>query len=106
MTLSKIFYLDIVNVELYARVLNLFNTKQILNVYPTTGTPQDDGWLTSALASQYLDIPNYAAFYKAVNLANRFAYMNIGGGGGLGQIGGTDIYGAPREFRVGLKIEL
>ncbi|MEK6650503.1 MAG: hypothetical protein AABY75_05970, partial [Bacteroidota bacterium] len=106
MTLGKVFYLGIVDIELYARVLNVFNTKSIINLYPTTGTPQDDGWLTSPLAAGYLVIPQYEAFYRAVNLANRFAYMNIGGGGGLGQQGGTDIYGSPREIRIGMKVEL
>jgi hypothetical protein len=41
-----------------------------------------------------------------VNLANRHAYMSIGGGGGLGQQGGNDLYGSPREIRIGMKLEL
>lgn len=106
MTISKVFYLDFVNLELYARVLNLFNTKSVLNVYPTTGTPFDDGWLKSPFAVSYKEVPNYEAWYKAVNLANRWSYMNIGGGGGLGQQGGNDLFGSPREIRVGMKVEL
>jgi hypothetical protein len=106
MTLSKMFYLDFVNLELYARVINLFNTKSVLNVFPSTGTPYDDGWLKSPLARQYREIPNYEAFYRAINLQNRWAYTGIGGGGGLGGIAGTDIFGAPREIRIGMKLEL
>jgi outer membrane receptor protein involved in Fe transport len=106
MTLSKMFYLDFVNLELYARVINLFNTKSVLNVFPSTGTPYDDGWLKSPLARQYKELPNYEAFYRAINLQNRWAYTNIGGGGGLGGIAGTDIFGSPREIRIGMKLEL
>ncbi|MCU0452365.1 MAG: TonB-dependent receptor [Bacteroidetes bacterium] len=106
MNISKMFYLDFVNLEIYARVLNLFNAKSVLNVYPTTGTPNDDGWLKSPFAVSYKAIPNYEAWYKAVNLANRHAYMSVGGGGGLGQQGGNDLFGSPREIRIGMKLEL
>lgn len=106
MTISKMFYLDIVNLEIYARILNLFDTKRVINVYPTTGTPFDDGWLKSPFAVSYREVPNYEAWYKAVNLANRHAYMNIGAGGGLGGQTGTDLYDSPREIRIGMKLEL
>jgi outer membrane receptor protein involved in Fe transport len=105
MTVSKVFYFDFVNFELYARVLNLFNTKQVINVYPTTGNAYDDGWLKSSFAVSYREVPNYEAWYRAVNLANRHAYMNIGTGG-LGGQGGTDLFGSPREIRIGMKLEL
>jgi len=101
LNLSKMFYLGDVNLEFYVNVLNLFNSKQILNVYPTTGTAQDDGWLTSPLAAPFAADPQYVAFYKAINQDNRWAYM----GAGRGQVG-TDIYGAPRQIRVGLKLEM
>ena len=106
MTISKVFYLGVVDLELYARVLNLFNTKSVLNVYPNTGVPQSDGWLTSDLSLGYLNIPNYQAFYRAINVNNRWAYMSVGGDGGLGQQSGSDIYGSPREIRIGMKVEL
>jgi outer membrane receptor protein involved in Fe transport len=106
MTISKTFYMDIFNLEVYARVLNLFNTKHILNVYPTTGTPTDDGWLKSPFASSYKALPLYEDFYRAINLENRWAYNRLGSGGGLGGQVGGDIYGSPREIRVGVKLEL
>jgi hypothetical protein len=106
LNISKVFFMDFGNVELYARVLNLFNTKQILNVYPTTGTPYDDGWLKSPYAVPYREIPNYEAFYRAINLNNRYAYTSIGAGGGLGQQAGGDLFGPPRQIIFGLKLEM
>jgi len=107
MTFNKVFFLDYFNVEVYARVLNVFNTKSILNVFPSTGTPYDDGWLKNSLATQYLQIPGYEQFYRAVNLDNRWAYARVNGvaGGGLGQQAGNDLFGAPREIRLGVKLE-
>lgn len=105
MTFNKVFYLEPVNVEIYARVLNLFNTKHVLNVFPTTGTPYDDGWLKSPYAEPYKAIPLYEEFYRAINLANRYSYMSLGFGGGLGNQAGGDLFGAPREIRLGIKLE-
>ena len=94
---SKVFFLEGFTAELYLNVLNLFNSKQINNVFPNTGTANDDGWLRSPLATQFVAIPQYADFYRAINLDNRFAYIGATG---------NDIYAAPREVRLGLKLEL
>jgi hypothetical protein len=37
------------NLNIYLQVLNLLNTRNILNVYNYTGNPSDDGYLASAL---------------------------------------------------------
>lgn len=94
---SKMFDLGGVNLELYVNVLNLLDSKQVLNVYPTTGSPDDDGWLTSPVAGAFVTNPQYVAFYKAINLDNRWAYTTATG---------NDIYGSPRQIRVGAKLEL
>ncbi len=83
--------------ELYVNVLNLLDSKQVLNVYETSGTPEDDGWLTSTQSKAYRDVPHYADFYRAINLDNRWTYI---------QRKGADIYGTPRQIRVGLRIEI
>lgn len=106
LTLNKVFYLNRFNVEVYARVLNLLNTKHVLNVFPTTGTPYDDGWLKSPYAEPYKQIPLYEEFYRKVVLENRWAYMGVGAGGGLGQIAGGDLFGSPRQIRIGVKFEM
>jgi hypothetical protein len=95
------------NVEVYARVLNLFNTKHVLNVFPTTGTPYDDGWLKSPFAEPYKGIPGYEDFYRAINLQNRWAYTAVGDiFGNLGQQVGNDLFGTPRQIRLGVKFEM
>jgi hypothetical protein len=96
MNISKLFYIGGVNFEIYANILNLLNTKQVIDVFPNTGTPTDDGWLKASAAQQYKAIPNYEAFYRAINLENRWGIMNYRG----------DVYSAPRQIRVGARVEL
>lgn len=94
---NKVFALAGADLEIYVHALNLFNAKNVLNVYPTTGEPDDDGWLSSPLAAPFLTIPNYAAFYRAINLDNRWAYTSATG---------NDLYGQPRQLRLGLRLGL
>ncbi|MCI0708180.1 MAG: TonB-dependent receptor [Ignavibacteriae bacterium] len=94
---SKVFYFESFTAELYLNVLNLFDTKHVVNVFPNTGTPTDDAWLRSPLATSYVATANYADFYKAINIDNRVAYLNATG---------NDMYGTPREVRLGLKLEI
>ncbi len=103
LTLNKVFYLSSFNLELYMNALNVLNTKQVINVYPTTGTAENDGWLTSALAADFIaGLPTqalkdqYVAFYKAFNLDNRFSYINATT---------NEIYGVPRQIRFGVRLE-
>ncbi|HEY5614640.1 MAG TPA: carboxypeptidase regulatory-like domain-containing protein [Bacteroidota bacterium] len=94
---SKVFYFEGFTAELYVNVLNLFDSKHVNNVFPSTGTPTDDGWLRSAFARSFIEIPNYEAFYSAINIDNRWAYIGATG---------NDIYGTPRQVRLGLKLEI
>ena len=94
---SKVFYLSDMTFELYVNVLNLFNMMQVTNVFPNTGTPTDDGWLRSPLSVSSQEIPRYTEFYQTINIDNRYYYKRATG---------NDLYGSPREIRVGLKLEL
>lgn len=96
MNLEKMFYFGSFNVKLYTTVLNVLNTKNIINVYQTTGTDDDDGWLKCPLASQYVKIAGYEPWYRAINLSN---------GWGWRYADGTNLWGAPRQIRVGLMLE-
>jgi len=96
LNVSKMFFFGGLSFEIYANVLNLLNTHQIINVFPNTGTPYDDGWFTSPFSTPYKAIPDYAAFYRAMNLDNRAGIMrNLG-----------DVFAAPRQIRVGARLEL
>lgn len=94
---SKLFDLGPIDLELYVNVLNLFNTKQVIDVYPTTGRPDDDGWLASPNALWIEEnVPNYRAMYNAFGNGNRYYAINT-------MIG--DTYGPPRQIRVGFRLE-
>jgi outer membrane receptor protein involved in Fe transport len=95
MNWNKVFYIGDFNLELYVHVINLLDSKEIIDVFPTTGTAQDDGWLKSPFSQSYKEIENYEDFYRAINLDNRWALM--------GTVG--DVYTAPRQIRLGLKLE-
>ena len=94
---SKLFDLGPINLELYVNVLNLLNTKQVINVYPMTGKPDDDGWLGSP-NSLWVgnNTPNYRSMYNAFGNGNRYYAINT-------MIG--DTYGPPRQIRVGFRLE-
>ena len=78
------------NLNVYAQVLNLLNTKNILNVYSFTGNPEDDGFLTSSQAQAQLALANSAvAFTDMYNIR-----MNNPGN-----------YSLPRQIRLGLLFE-
>ena len=98
LSLSKLFYMEGFNVEIYANLLNALDIKQIINVHPSTGTANDDGWLKSPYASSYKDIPNYEDFYRATNLDNRYWALQARTFGG-------DVYGTPRQARFGVRLE-
>ena len=61
--------------NVYLLVQNLFDTKRVASVYPATGLPDDDGYLTSSQAADFLsslgsegNIQSYMDLYKiAVN---------------------------------------
>ena len=88
------------NAKVYSYVINLFNRKNVLNVYNRTGSDKDDGFLTNPdLSQQIVEAsggPQYVQLYEAINLVNRQAYWSNEGG---------DIYDAPRQIRFGLQLD-
>ncbi len=89
-----------IGMNFYVYVQNLFNTKHIIDVYSRTGSAYDDGYLTnpdlSGLTVQGLG-DKYVELYEAINLEHRINY-NVNQGG--------DLFGAPRQIRFGVKMEL
>ncbi len=85
------------NVYLYAQ--NLLNTKNIINVYSRTGNAYDDGFLTDPILSETIirgRSQQYVDLYEAINLGNRQHYELTQGG---------DLFGPPRQVRLGFRIE-
>ena len=98
--IDKGFSLFGLNAKVYSRILNLFNRKNVLNVYNRTGSDKDDGFLTNPELSQQIVEASggqqYVQLYEAINLLNRQAYWSNEGG---------DIYDAPRQIRFGLQLD-
>lgn len=75
-------------VSLY--IVNLFDNRNVLNVYSETGDAYDDGWLSDpSSGGQYVKTfgPIYERLYRAINLDY-----------------GTN-YGPPRQIRLGFRLE-
>ena len=57
------------NMDVYIQVLNVFNNMNVLNVYDYTGSPDDDGYLTSSrardLIAQSISSEAFADLYRA-----------------------------------------
>lgn len=78
------------NLNVYVQVLNLFNTKNILNVYNYTGNAEDDGYLTSSQALSTLALANSAAAYTDMYTIRMNNPAN---------------YNLPRQIRIGVMFE-
>lgn len=75
------------NLNVYLQVLNLFNSRNVLNVYNYTGAPDDDGYLSSAQAQAALALANSVAAFSDMYTIR----MN-----------GPANYNTPRQIRIGL----
>lgn len=99
MRLDKSFMLGTLDMNVYVYVQNLLNTQNVLNVYDRTGNAYDDGFLGNPDLSENIVKDRgqqYVDLYKAINLGNRQHYSLTQGG---------DLFGTPRQVRVGLRME-
>ncbi len=78
------------NLNVYLQVLNLFNTKNIINVYNFTGAADDDGYLSSTQGAASLALANSAASFTDMYNTR----MNAPGN-----------YSLPRQIRIGVLFE-
>ncbi len=87
------------DVNFYLAVQNLLDTKNVINVYEKTGNAYNDGFLNSPDGQQIIAGERYtqrfADLYQALNYDNRQASY---------QVYGTDLFGTPRQLRVGVLI--
>jgi len=86
-----------VGVNLFASVANLFDTKNVINVYSRSGNAYDDGFLTDPGLSSEIVAANgqtYVDLYKNVNLENRQHYMSDFG---------QDVFSSPRVVKMGVE---
>jgi len=83
----------------FVRALNLFNRKNVVNVYRRTGTANDDGFLTNPeLSGQIVEArgEDFTEMFEKINLQNREHYWANQGG---------DLFAEPRQVHLGLSLE-
>lgn len=83
----------------YGYVENVFNTKNVINVYLRSGNSDTDGFMTNPELSEQI-IANqgaeYVRFYDVINNQNREHYLTATG---------DDLWAAPRQLRLGVRVE-
>ena len=86
-------------VKVFLLAANLFNRKNVINVYRRTGTATDDGFLTTPELSEQIVAARGEAFvdmFEKINLQNREHYWAIQGG---------DLYSQPRQVHLGFSLD-
>lgn len=88
-----------VGVTVYSRITNLFNFRNVVNVYDRSGTADDDGFLSNGELSQSFINANggqqYVDLYTALNLRNGQSYWDR-----LNR----ELWGNPRQVFFGIKL--
>ena len=88
-----------VDFNFYVYVQNVFNTKNVINVYYATGNAYDDGFLRTSDARRLLTQerfgPRFFDLYRVINLQNRQHNLVMNG---------FDLFGTPRQLRVGVLV--
>jgi len=97
--LSRGFDIGPASATAYIYVQNLVNRKNVQNVYLRTGSATDDGFFSNPGLSRSI-IQNrgsdYVQYYQTINLDNRHHYR---------EDWGRDIFGQPRQVRIGIQVE-
>jgi outer membrane receptor for ferrienterochelin and colicin len=87
------------SVNVFLRADNLFNRKNVINVYRRTGTATDDGFLTTPELSEQIVAARGDAFvdmFEKINLQNREHYWANQGG---------DLFSEPRQIHLGFSLD-
>ncbi|MEA3391759.1 MAG: hypothetical protein U9Q91_02135, partial [Candidatus Marinimicrobia bacterium] len=97
--LDKSFLIGPLDANVFVMVTNLFNRKNVVNVYEFTGNAEDDGFLTDPVRSATTIANNggqeYIDMYTAINLVNGQAYWdNIN----------RELFGNPRQITFGVRL--
>lgn len=94
--LDKSFSLGGLNFNVYVWAINLLDIKNVVNVFGTSGDPEDDGFLASPAGTAVYESYKLrngieaAELYKQLYLASIYAFGN---------------YGTPRQIRLGIRLD-
>jgi hypothetical protein len=97
---------DKLNANIYVWVINLFDTRNVQNVFLRTGSADDDGYLADwDLGGQLAATngPDYVALYNAIQIDYYQAYQRAGGQNQ--GVGSSLLFGPPRQIRLGVRLE-
>lgn len=99
--LDKTVSLGPVDMNLYVYAQNLTNRRNVLNVFHRTGNAWDDGFLSNPEISGSIVQANggekFVHMHEAINLnGNGVSYLRYTG---------NDMFGLPRQIRVGIRFE-
>lgn len=96
--LKKGFNLGPASLEAYIYVQNLLNRRNTENVYLRTGRTESDGFLDNPELSREIvasEGQRFVDYYQQINLQNRSHYR---------ESWGSDLFGEPRQVRVGVTL--
>jgi hypothetical protein len=80
----------VANLNIYLQVLNLLNTKNVLNIYRYTGNANDDGYLTDASAQALIAAQNDPQAFRDLYSA---------------KLSDPSYYSIPRRIRLGVMLD-
>ena len=95
MKLDKTFTLGDFGINVYLWVTNLFNTKNVVNVFNTSGDATDDGWLAS---------PEGIAKYESYRLTYGQEVADLYEDVYKQMSYDEDNFGPPRQINLGIKL--
>jgi len=83
--------MDNLSANIFIQVINLLNTKNVEDVYLNTGSAVTDGYLTDPNLTGYQKVNTYGQAFTNLYQAENYEY--------------SGFYGAPRQIRLGLRLE-
>ncbi len=97
---------DELSANIYLYVINVFDTKNIENVFLRTGNTSDDGYISNPTTGGKL-IEQFGAEYEALYKAINIDYSEQWQGATTGSAYTTTpyFYGPPRQIRFGVRLE-
>ena len=108
MRLDKTFNIaDLLDLNIYIYVINLFDTENIQNVFHRTGSAADDGFLGDPnLGGQQVTTfgPDYARVYNALYIDYHQQWYDANTTTGT-VVTQPAIFGPPRQVRLGIRLE-
>ena len=106
MRIDKSFRFGNYGLTVFARVRNLLDARNILNVYQATGSADDDGFISDAVYAQgFIDlwgqdadgdgVTDYEEMYRAINIDNDESYRAYTG---------EYLVSSPRQAFLGIEV--